>query len=137
MKSFLDSLTDTTSRGLEKTLDLRYRRNEAISSNIANAETPGYRARTLEFAGELERAFGAHTSEIAKSNPKHIDLQSKSNSAHLVEDKSGLTRPDGNNVDIDLQMGELASNSGKYSSAIRMLRKKIGLLRFAIRESRS
>ena len=54
----------------------------------------------------------------------------------LVRDLSGTTKPDGNNVDLDLQMGRLAQNSGDYANAARLIRRQIGLLRTAIRDSR-
>ena len=135
MKVLFDRLLDSTVGGLEKSLDLHYRRNEAIASNIANAETPQYRAVELNFAGELARAFGDSSGEnIKKTNAQHLDLDANSG-AHLEQDFSGATKADGNNVDIDIQMGRLAFNSGKFGAATRMLRKKLGMLKLAIRES--
>ncbi len=120
--------------GLERAMDLTYKRNEAIASNIANAETPQYRARDLNFAGELERAFGKSSTPLQATNSKHMDI-STAGAAHMQEDLSGVTKPDGNNVDIDIQMGQLSYNVGKYNSAARMLKKKLGMLKFAIREA--
>jgi len=134
MKLFVNSFVDPTIRGLEKAMDLQFRRNEAIASNIANAETPQYRASELNFAGELDRAFNKNTGNIKMTNQKHMDLSANSG-AHLEEDYSGATKPDGNNVDIDIQMGRLALTSGKYAGAARMLRKKLGMLKFAIRDA--
>jgi flagellar basal body rod protein FlgB len=50
-----------------------------------------------------------------------------------VPDESGMTKPDGNNVDIDLQMGRLAQNSGDYANAAKLIRRQLGLIRTAIR----
>jgi flagellar basal-body rod protein FlgB len=134
MKLLLDSILDRTVPGLEKAMDLTWKRNEAISSNIANAETPQYRAIDVNFAGELEKAFQRSNTEIIKTDSKHLDTTNEG-MAHIVEDYSGATKPDGNNVDIDIQMGQLSYNSGKFSSAARLLRKKLGMIRFAIREA--
>lgn len=134
MKVFNDQLFDPTVNGLTRALDLTYQRNEAISSNIANAETPQYRASDVTFANELDRAFNHPTNEIIKTNSKHLDLES-SQSAHLVADFSGATKPDGNNVDIDIQMGRLAYNSGKYALATSLLRKKFQFIANALRTS--
>lgn len=131
---FIDALFDKTMPGLEKALDLTYRRNEAISANIANAETPMYRAVDLNFSSELERAFGKMDSQVVKTNPRHLDL-TESSGAHLMADLSGTTKPDGNNVDIDLQMGRLAQNSSKYSQAANLVRKKFQLIGQAIRQT--
>jgi len=134
MKPFFDKILDSTIPGLQKTLDLTWRRHEAISSNIANAETPQYRATDLNFAGELEKAFNSSSNQnLMQTNSKHLDLK-QGTAAHLTPVYSGATKQDGNNVDIDQQMGQLSFNSGKYSSAARLLRKKLGMLKFAIRE---
>lgn len=133
MKTFLSGLFKETIPGIEKALDLTWRRNEAIASNIANAETPGYRAADLDFGKELERAFEKNTSALMKTDSKHLDISSDSGS-HLSPDLSGVTKPDGNNVDLDIQMGQLAFNKGKYSMAAGLLRKKMGMLANAIRQ---
>ena len=132
MTDWIKGIYDKTFPGLEKALDLQWRRNEAITSNIANAETPGYRATDLNFAGELERAFGKSTSALTATNPKHMDINGEGE-AHLVADFKGATKPDGNNVDVDIEMGRLAQNSGKYSITANLLRKKLQDLKEAIR----
>lgn len=133
--SIIDKLLDPTYPGLEKTLDLTWRRNQAIVSNIANAETPKYRAVDLDFASELKRAFGDDSETLAKTNPRHLDTGANGE-AHLVPDLSGATKGDGNNVDMDIQMGQLMYNSGKFSSAANLLRKKLGMLKIIVREAR-
>lgn len=134
MATWIDKLFDRTQPGLEKALDLTWRRNEAISANITNAETPGYRAVDVTFAGELDKAFGEPTGPIATTNAKHLDLSGEG-TAHLVANLTGATKPDGNNVDIDIEMGRLAANSGKYSIAAGIMRKKLQDLKEAIRST--
>ena len=135
MAGIIDKLFDRTVPGLEKQLDLTLRRHEAISSNIANAETPQYRAVDVNFERELEAAFGGKTGTLAKTDARHIDEQG-SQPAHLTQDYTGATKADGNNVDIDLQMGKLAYNSGQYTIATGLMRKKLSVLRRIISESR-
>jgi flagellar basal-body rod protein FlgB len=133
----LDTLFDRSVTGLSKTMDLTWKRNQALSSNIANAETPQYRAVDVSFGNELEKAFADDTQATLKTNAKHLDVtKTGQTDAQLVKDLSGATKPDGNNVDIDLQMGRLAQNSGDYANAARLIRRQIGLLRSAIRDSR-
>lgn len=138
MGLFIDKFLDKTFPGVVKQMDLTWRRNEAITSNIANAETPGYRAVDINFTNELNNAFGIGTEGAAlkATNSKHMDISSSSN-AHLMPDYSGTTKADGNNVDIDIQMGRLAYNSGKYSTASSIIRKQLTLLKNAIRDARS
>lgn len=133
--SFIERMFDKNFTGLHKALDLYRQRTETIASNISNAETPGYRAADLDFGGELERAFQSSASPVLKTHAKHLDTGSQGPS-HLIPDFSGATKPDGNNVDIDLQMGRLAHSTGRYTSAATLLRRKIGLLKIAIRDGR-
>jgi flagellar basal-body rod protein FlgB len=117
-------------------MDLSWRKNETIVSNIANAETPQYRAVKLDFGSELDRAFGGHgTEELVRTDTQHLDLTNKENSK-LVSDFRGATKADGNNVDIDLQMSTLAQNGGDYANAAQLIRRQIGLVRSAIRDGR-
>jgi flagellar basal-body rod protein FlgB len=134
MRLFLDRIFAEGTPGLEKMLDLSWRRNQVIASNVANAETPGYRASDLNFAGELKRAFGEAAGQgVSQTHAKHLDLAA-SGKAFIQPDLTGQTKADGNNVDIDIQMGQLSFNSGRYSSATRYLRKKLGMLKMAIRD---
>jgi len=116
-----------------KSLELNWRRNETLVSNVSNAETPQYRAVDLNFAGELDRAFQHSPKQLALTNSKHMDLTTATG-AHLVNDFSGMTKGDGNNVDLEIQMGTIAYTSGKYALATTILRKQLQILRTAIRQ---
>ena len=131
--ALIDKIYDNTFPGLEKALDLSWRRNQVISANIANAETPQYRAADLNFAGELERAYGQQAESLMRTNSQHLDITSNS-SAHLIPDLAGATKGDGNNVDLDIEMGQLAFNSGKYTTTAALLRKKTTILKFLMRD---
>ncbi len=133
MKVLLDRILDPTFDGLSKALDLSWRRNEAIASNVSNADTPGYRAIDLDFSGELDRAFGNQDKQLATTSTKHFTVGGDPQSSHLVADFSGATKPDGNNVDIDLQMGRLAQNRAQYTNAANLMRKKFSILQTIIR----
>jgi len=131
MDNFVDRLLGKSVTGLTKVLDLQLKRHEAIVSNIANAETPQYRAVEVSFAGELERAYGKSSSPVKKTNPKHMDL-AENDGSHLVPDLSGATRADGNNVDIDIQMAKLADTNVKYTIAANLIRRKMQSIRDAL-----
>ena len=132
MSEIVDKLFDTSIGGLNKALDLRWRRNEALVSNVANSETPGYRATEVTFAGELDQAWKSQSDQVRKTNTKHMGMTGEG-MAHLVQDLSGATKADGNNVDIDIQMAKLMDNSGKYRTSANLVRKKLQMLRQAIR----
>ena len=134
MSGLIKNIFDTTISGLERQMDLTYARNQALTSNIANATTPQYRAVDVNFGLELERAFNKAEEPLLRTNKNHMDVSSLEG-PHTVADYSGVTRADGNNVDLDLQMGRLASNSSAYGGAVNLIRKKLGLIRTAIREA--
>lgn len=121
--TIMDKLFGAQVDGLNKMLDLGWRRHKVITANIANAETPQYRAVDLHFGREIERAFDRENGSLVRTDPRHVDITTES-IAHLTPDLSGATKPDGNNVDIDVQMGQLAYNSSKYSQATTIMRRK-------------
>ncbi len=132
----LDFMFDRTVGGLNKAMDLSWRRNQVVTANIANAETPKYRAAELQFGQELEKAFSTKGDQmLVKTDSKHLELSNES-AAKISIDYSGITKADGNNVDIDHQMASLAQNSSDYASAAQLMRHKISLAKTAIRDSR-
>jgi flagellar basal-body rod protein FlgB len=83
---------------LEKSLDLRMDEQRVIAANVANIDTPGYTAQRLDFRASMEKALqGAQ-------NPAVIDA--------LPVPSSSL---DGNNVDMDHELGQMAQNKIMYS----------------------
>jgi flagellar basal-body rod protein FlgB len=135
MKAFFDNLFTERIQGLHKAMDLASKRQQAIASNIANAETPHYRAVDVDFAGELERAFKIQEqSSIKKTNPKHMDIGGFGES-RLIATLSGATKPDGNNVDIDIEMGRLNTNRSMYQNAAAMMRSTMSFLNLIARQS--
>lgn len=133
MKGFIESMFGSSVKGLERALDLSWRRNEAITANIANAETPKYRAVDLDFGSELETAFGGTSNELVLTHSRHLDVGDGGH-ARLKADLSGATKGDGNNVDVDIQMGRLAYNSSRYSLAANLVRKELQTIAGAIRQ---
>jgi flagellar basal-body rod protein FlgB len=126
---------DTSIDSVGKAMNLFWKRNQVIGSNVANVETPLYRAAELDFAGELDRAFkGTTNSNLKTTNNKHMDLTQHGN-ARIVNDYSGTMKADGNNVDLDLQMAKLVQNGGRYSASSTVIRKKMQMLKFAIQQA--
>jgi len=121
------TIFDSTMRGLTQALTLHQKRHEVLASNLANVETPGFRAQDLDFATALKDAFQEKPTEfegLGESTPRS------------VEDTSAPARADGNTVDLDLQMAKLGMNGGRYVSLARILALRIGLLRQAIEGNR-
>lgn len=124
-------MSDILGRGapvaLEKALDIAAYREQLIASNIANVDTPGYRAKEISFKEELKRAArDALTEGAVPVKP----------GATLREAATGRLRGDGNTVDIDREMLNLASTAGFYTTSVEMIKKYIGMLKTAITEGR-
>lgn len=100
---------------LDKAADASWTRETLIANNIANVDTPGYKRQDIDFQSVLQDELG---------RCKHVSLDYKINNADLTQlnpqvytDHSGFSyRLDGNNVDIDTENVELASEQLKYQA---------------------
>ena len=102
---------------LDKAADASWIRHEAISNNIANADTPGYKRQDVDFEGELRRAL--KNSKYTAMDTKVGDLKVNRLKPRTYTDYEGFSyRMDGNNVDIDTENVMLASNQLKYNALI-------------------
>jgi flagellar basal-body rod protein FlgB len=121
---------------LEKALDLRSKKHNVIASNIANMDTPDYKAFDLVIEKELQKVTGQrNTISLNKTNNAHMKSQrSKAGGVSVqVDDTQGLSlRGDGNTVDIDKQMGNMAENTLMYKAAAQMIQRKFQGLKSVI-----
>ena len=121
---------------LEKALDLRSKKHNVIASNIANMDTPDYKAFDLIIEKELQKVTGKGNSiSLNKTNKAHMQSQrSKADGVSVqVDDTQGLSlRGDGNTVDIDKQMGNMAENTLMYKAAAQMIQRKFQGLKSVI-----
>jgi len=102
---------------LDKAADASWLRNEAISNNIANATTPGYKRQDVAFESELRKALGYDNCEPMDFKVAGV----KTSSLHPVAymDNAGFSyRLDGNGVDIDNENVMLAENQLKYQGLL-------------------
>jgi len=98
---------------MEKALDGAWTRNEAISQNIANVDTPGYKRKTVAFEDLIKNAMDG--SATSNSSVDNVEIQ-------VNEDNSTLsTRQDGNNVDIESEMVSMAKNTIQYNTLVQSL----------------
>jgi len=120
---------------LSKVLDLRSANEKIISSNIANAETPGYTPTHFEFEQELRQAVNRNSFSLATSHPSHIPtgaagLDSISGKVTKSPDKTGIG--DKNGVNVDQEMLSLSENEIMYETAAQILKKKMTLFGFIV-----
>lgn len=129
-------LFDKTTRALGASLSLRQTRNNVIGSNIANAETPGYQAKKVDFENALARALDVEDQGMMEANggPTSARLSSAIGrvGAEIYENPDVSVNNDGNTVDMDKEMASLAENSLMYKAAIQLINKKMATLKYAV-----
>jgi flagellar basal-body rod protein FlgB len=137
----IDNLFGSTIDLVSKNLDLRAKNQMYIAANVANAETPNYRAKTFSFEDQLKDALknnDAGSMAAVTTNPRHIPLKGIARKLDDVEgtvddsQTNGLGR-DGNGVDLEREMGRMAENQILYNASIQILAKKFDDLKYAIK----
>ncbi|HVJ64597.1 MAG TPA: flagellar basal body rod protein FlgB [Bdellovibrionota bacterium] len=130
------SMIDAATLTLEKVLDLRSRAHATHVSNIANANVAGYKAKTVEFEAELQRAIehaeGKPVPMIRKDATVARDLASLD--ANIFEDGNAAMSGDGNTVNVDSEQADLAKNYIGYQGAVKLLNKKMAMQKYVITE---
>jgi flagellar basal-body rod protein FlgB len=108
-------MLDSVGASIEQYMNLVSARQKLVASNIANADTPGYQTKDIDFRGELENLMSG-------SKPNVIEV-------------SGLkNKNDGNNVDVDREARLLAENALRFSVASNLAHSEISTIRTAINE---
>ncbi|MBK93792.1 MAG: flagellar basal body rod protein FlgB [Rickettsiales bacterium] len=114
-----------------KAIDIRNRRNEILASNIANASTPNYKARDVDFEVELKRSLSV--GPIKTSNSAHIALPSKNLPGKVQYRKPLQPSMDGNTVELAMEQMEFAENAVRYQTTLNFINGKLRGLMSAIR----
>lgn len=120
------TLFDKNIQVLEKSMDMYLLRHSVISDNVANAETPFFKARRVDFETELQRA--------SEQQEMGIGRNIASVTANIYEDPNSEVGSDLNSVDMDREMAEMTKNDLKYSATTQAISKKFALLKYAIGE---
>lgn len=129
----MDLFGSSTFKALERGLDGSLMRQQAISQNIANVDTPNYKAKNVTFKQTLNEAMNQPTFRAYRTNEKHLEF-SKNQSSPVVEtSRNTMYNHNQNNVDIDLEMAELAKNQIYYNALIDRLNGRFTSLQTVIR----
>lgn len=118
---------------MQKALTGAWLRHEVLANNIANSDTPGYKAARVSFEDYLYDALRPRI-RLAVTNPMHVRERYPDTIA-VTLDTTSFT-PDGNSVDIDREMAEVSANAYYYTAVSRQLTAEFSLLRRAITEGR-
>lgn len=128
----MSRIFDSTIHSVERALNFSATKNKTISQNIANVDTPGYKSKSVTFkdvlSQEKERSFAAK-----RTDSKHIPFSANNNTFNIQENSNTTYNHNGNNVDIDYEMTQLAENQIYYNSMVDRLNDKMRTLQTVIR----
>jgi flagellar basal-body rod protein FlgB len=110
----------TTLSLLEKALDIRAYYHKILASNIANAETPGYKEKTIDLRAEIEKPG---------NDVRNIDVRE-------IEEPEGANAIDRNTVNMEDQIVKLTENNMMFDAVVRLVSKKFSMIKYAINEGR-
>lgn len=125
-----------TISALEKGLDAASLRNDVINNNIANVNTPNFKSSSVQFESLLRDAVEGKSLKGSITNARHIAIGGADVddvSAVVVQNNNTTMRADGNNVDIEAEMTDLAKNTIYYNALVRKITGQITQLRTAIK----
>jgi flagellar basal-body rod protein FlgB len=124
-------ISDNVTNLLQTFLDVQTRRSQVIAGNIANADTPGYVAKELDFDEYLKEAAQQSSLPPSKQNERGLGSEPR-----IVEQTPTAVGLDGNTVDTGREMADLAQAGSNFNFGAKMLQSRLRLLRMAIREGR-
>ncbi len=116
-------------------LGLRAYRQEVLASNIANADTPNYKARDFDFTTVLKEAVagrGDGALNLVTTNARHLPGTAEAAPARLMYRSTVQPSVDGNTVDMDVERGQFSENAMQYQAGLTFVGGKIKTLLAAI-----
>lgn len=126
-------MNDLSYQRIKEGLDASAQRQRTISSNLANVNTPGYKASKVEFEKELRKALDKGEVKMKSTHEDHLGGSMTTSVVPKTLRIEGTSmNENGNNVDIDNEMVELASNEIYYSALVAQLNQKLGNMNIVI-----
>lgn len=131
MTDMIDNYLGTHARALT----LRSQRASLLANNMANADTPNYKAQDIDFRQTLKQQMSGSSSKLDVTHGNHIPLNGGPGSSapviqYRVPNQSSL---DGNTVDTDIENGQFSDNAVRYQASLEFLNKRIKGLVGALR----
>jgi flagellar basal-body rod protein FlgB len=132
---------DATLARLERSLDIRLTRHNVLSGNLANIDTPGYRPKDIDFRAAMASLSGAEGSaptSLQETDERHLPVGGgaggSTGDVALTEASGSSPTLDGNRVDLDRTMAQMAANGMQYGASARSAAKKLAILRYVVND---
>jgi len=113
-------------------LTLRSKQAEVVAGNIANADTPGYKAKGMDFQEMLSQAARKQQTGMSRTHEKHLDVSIEASNGLEFRVPNQPDTGDGNTVDVQLERNLYLDNSMRYQASLQFLNGKIQGLKKAI-----
>jgi flagellar basal-body rod protein FlgB len=122
---------DSSLEWATRALDWCVRRHRVVSSNIVNRDTPGYRAKDVDFAKVMQQ-IGTDAEEVlTRTDPTHLPGLS-GGASNVLTEKAAPERPDGNSVNLSEQMSHLVENNYTYQALLKHVNRKFQAIKLAV-----
>lgn len=126
-----DLLFDRIHYGIGKVLDLRSQQAAITSSNIANTDTPNYKAKFIRFDELLDQAMGTEGMSMRRTHSAHFHgLHGELEDPEIEEIEAPPWVMDGNSVQLEREMVRLKSNALEFGAVTRGLNKRLSILKY-------
>ncbi|ADU30763.1 flagellar basal body rod protein FlgB [Evansella cellulosilytica] len=134
----MNLFNNSTTSLLETALSASMTRHNTIAQNIANVDTPNYKAKKAVFSHELNSAMNNQRLAANRTDARHIEFSSRNSTdeVQVIERNNTQYNHNGNNVDVDLEMAELAKNQIYYNTLIDRMNGRFNSIRTAIGQGR-
>ena len=117
----------------EQSLRLRNQRSDILASNIANADTPGYKARDIDFRSVLKQ-HAVQPSKLQATNPKHFqNSEIGKSTAYIQFSSSNQPSLDGNTVDAQQEILKFSENEQRFNATVGFLEGKVKRIEQALK----
>lgn len=126
---------------LSKALDLRTQRHQVLASNIANADTPNFKARDIDFKSAMQNALAGRADigslSMAVTSGAHLAGNGASGPGALQYRTETQSAVDGNTVDMDVERAQITDNALQYQILTQLISNKFQGLRSAMASTQS
>lgn len=128
------SINFDTALGIEpKALVFREKRGEILAANLANADTPNFKARDMDFKSILKQSVASSGVSMERTNAKHIVPQQSAFGANVMYRNPNQVSLDGNTVEPHIEQAKYAENAVQYQASLQFINNRFSGLMTAVR----
>ena len=113
-------------------LQMRSDRAEVLAGNVANSDTPGFKARDIDFKAEFQKRLTGADSGLKMTNTRHLGIDDRTNSQLLYRIPENF-KSNGNTVEAEAEQAAFTKNAIQYQASVQFLSSKMRGIRLALK----